>query len=140
MHVNMEPGLAGRRSPGRSAGPNGGAGDSCGVGGWPEALDGEKAAGLAAMLHALADPVRLQMVAIIARSGEVCSCELEAPLGRSQSTISHHTKVLADAGVLAGERRGRWMWWKTVPDAATHLRAALAEVLGDPGGAEREPR
>ena len=43
---------------------------------------------------------------------EVCSCDLEAPLGKSQPTVSHHTKVLAEAGLIVGEKRGRWMWWR----------------------------
>jgi ArsR family transcriptional regulator, arsenate/arsenite/antimonite-responsive transcriptional repressor len=50
---------------------------------------------------------------------------LEAPLGRSQPTVSHHTKVLAEAGLLSGERRGRWTWWSIVPGRLVALRQAL---------------
>lgn len=124
MPVNVQSDTVGGGLPNRRLGPGGDTGGSCGVGG-PPGLDGDEAAGLAAMLHALADPVRLQMVAIIARSGEVCSCELEAPLARSQSTISHHTKVLAEAGLLVGEKRGRWVWWRIEPTRLAEVRQAL---------------
>ena len=56
---------------------------------------------LARILAALADPVRLRLLSIVASSPEVCSCALEGPLAKSQPTISHHTKVLADAGILS---------------------------------------
>jgi ArsR family transcriptional regulator len=81
---------------------------------------------LAQAFAALADPVRLRLLSLIAAAGEVCACDLLAPLGRSQPTVSHHTKVLADAGLVAGEKRGRWVWWSVVPERATELRNALA--------------
>ncbi len=68
----------------------------------------------AVIFAALGDPVRLRMLSLIAAELEVCSCALEAPLGKSQPTISHHTKLLADAGLIEGEKRGRWMWWHVV--------------------------
>src|SRR5262245_31564371 len=74
---------------------------------------------------ALSDPVRLRLLSIIATTDEVCSCDLEAPLDRSQPTISHHTKALAEAGLIIGEKRGRWMWWKIAPDRVDALRQAL---------------
>lgn len=80
---------------------------------------------LARVLSALADPVRLRLVSLVAANGEVCSCDLEAPLGRSQPTISHHTRVLAEAGLLAGEKRGRWTWWSLVPGRLEEVQAAL---------------
>src|SRR6478736_7532130 len=76
---------------------------------------------LAQTFAALADPVRLRLLSLVAAAGEVCSCDLEQPLGKSQPTISHHTKALADAGLIAGEKRGRWMWWSIVPDRLTEL-------------------
>ena len=88
-------------------------------------LDEEDALALARVLAALADPVRLRLVSIVAAHGEVCSCDLEIPLARSQPTISHHTRVLAEAGVLVGEKRGRWTWWQVVPERLTELRRAL---------------
>ena len=83
------------------------------------------AAELARGFAALADPVRLRLLSLIASADAVCSCELEAPLGRSQPTISHHTRALADAGLIAGEKRGRWMYWRVIPERVAALRAAL---------------
>lgn len=80
---------------------------------------------LARVLAALADPVRLRLISLVSSAGEVCSCDLEAPLGRSQPTVSHHTKVLAEAGILAGEKRGRWTWWRVVPECLADVRRAL---------------
>ncbi len=88
-------------------------------------LTEDEAAELADVLAALADPVRLRLFSIVAARGQVCSCELEAPLRRSQPTVSHHTKVLADAGLLSGEKRGRWTWWSIAPDRLGALRRAL---------------
>ncbi|MGH9043475.1 MAG: ArsR/SmtB family transcription factor [Acidimicrobiales bacterium] len=80
---------------------------------------------LARVLGALADPVRLRLLSLVASRDEICSCELEVPLERSQPTISHHTKVLADAGLIVGQRRGRWVWWRVVPDRLAAVRRAL---------------
>jgi ArsR family transcriptional regulator, arsenate/arsenite/antimonite-responsive transcriptional repressor len=74
---------------------------------------------------ALGDPVRLRLLSLIAAHGEICSCDLEQPLGRSQPTISHHTKTLADAGLITGHKRGRWVWWTVRHDNLEALRAAL---------------
>lgn len=86
-------------------------------------IDAEHAA---RQFAALADPVRLRLLSLVAAQGEVCSCDLEAPLGKSQPTISHHTKALADAGLIVGEKRGRWMWWSVSPDRLAALRDVLA--------------
>ena len=91
-----------------------------------EPLSERDAGELAASFAALADPVRLRLLSIIASSAEVCSCDLEAPLKRSQPTVSHHTKALADAGLIMGEKRGKWMWWKVVPERVAALRDALS--------------
>lgn len=80
---------------------------------------------LAAAFAALADPVRLRLLGLVAEAGEVCSCDLLEPLGRTQPTISHHTKVLAEAGLITGEKQGRWVWWRIVPERLAALRAAL---------------
>jgi ArsR family transcriptional regulator, arsenate/arsenite/antimonite-responsive transcriptional repressor len=80
---------------------------------------------LARTFGALSDPVRLRLLSLIASTDEICSCELQAPLGRSQPTISHHTKALADAGLISGEKRGRWVYWRVVPERLAALRAAL---------------
>lgn len=88
-------------------------------------IDDEQAAEFAHAFAALADPVRLKLLNLIATAGEVCSCDLLAPLERSQPTISHHTKVLSDAGLIVGEKRGRWVWWSVVPERVDALRDAL---------------
>jgi ArsR family transcriptional regulator len=75
---------------------------------------------------ALADPVRLRLLSLIAAEDEVCSCNLLEPLGKSQPTVSHHTKTLAEAGLIVGEKRGRWVHWRVVPEQVAALRAALA--------------
>jgi ArsR family transcriptional regulator len=81
---------------------------------------------LARGFAALADPVRLRCLNLIAAAGECCSCDLEGPLERSQPTVSHHTRALAEVGLIAGEKRGRWMWWQVVPERVAALRDALA--------------
>lgn len=81
---------------------------------------------LARVFAALADPVRLRLLSLVAEAGEVCSCDLLAPLGKSQPTVSHHTKILAEAGLIVGEKRGRWVWWRIVPDRVDAVRDALA--------------
>ena len=91
------------------------------------ALGEEDAVELAGVFAALSDPVRLRLLSIVATEGEVCSCNLEGPLAKSQPTISHHTKVLAEAGLIEGERRGRWMWWHLVPAPMDRLRSVLGE-------------
>ena len=88
-------------------------------------LEEGEAAELAKVFSALGDPVRLRLFSLIAAHDEVCSCDLEDPLGKSQPTVSHHTKALADAGLITGEKRGRWMFWRIVPDRLAALRAAL---------------
>lgn len=81
---------------------------------------------LATAFAALADPVRLRLFSMIAAAGGACSCDLVEPIGKSQPTVSHHTKVLADAGLITGEKLGRWVSWSIVPDRVEQLRAALA--------------
>jgi ArsR family transcriptional regulator len=88
-------------------------------------LGDDDASQLASLLGALADPVRLKMFSMIAANGEVCSCDLEEPLGKSQPTVSHHTRILAAAGLIEGRKQGRWMMWRIVPEQLQALRAAL---------------
>jgi ArsR family transcriptional regulator len=84
-----------------------------------------EAARLARLYAALADPARLKLLGLIAASGELCSCDLLEPLGKSQPTVSHHTKVLAEAGIITGEKRGRWVYWSVEPDQAGFVRQVL---------------
>ena len=93
-----------------------------------ELLGEADAATLSRQFAALADPVRLRLVSLLATAegGAVCACDLVEPVGRSQPTVSHHLKVLADAGLVTGERRGRNVWYAVVPAALEALRGALA--------------
>ena len=89
------------------------------------ALSEAEAVELAKVMAALADPVRLRLLSLVASNAEVCSCEIEGPLAKSQPTVSHHTKILAEAGLISGERRGRWVWWHANPRRLAEIRTAL---------------
>jgi ArsR family transcriptional regulator len=91
-------------------------------------LEEDQAEALAAAFAALADPVRLRLLSIIASAGgdEICACDLIEPSGRSQPTVSHHMKILGDAGLVTREKRGLWVWYRVVPDRLAALRAVLA--------------
>jgi ArsR family transcriptional regulator, arsenate/arsenite/antimonite-responsive transcriptional repressor len=94
------------------------------------AVDEEKAAAMAPVLGALADPARLRIVSMLldAPEGAACGCDLEEPLGLSQPTVSHHLKVLREAGLVVGERRGRWVYYRVVEDALEDIAAALSPM------------
>ena len=85
-------------------------------------LDAAQSVEIAGLLTILSDPIRLRLLSIVAADGEVCSCDLEGPLDRTQPTISHHTRILAEAGLLTGERRGRWMFWHIPPDRLNSIQ------------------
>lgn len=91
-------------------------------------LDGPGAADLAEGFKALADPVRLRLLSLIAAApdGGACSCDLEEPVGKSQSTVSHHLALLADAGLITKRKAGRWVHCSIVPERLTVLRDFLA--------------
>lgn len=92
------------------------------------ALTEAEAEDLAAAFKVIADPARLRLLSMIAAtpSGELCACDVVAPLGRSQPTVSHHLSVLTEAGLLSREKRGKWAWYRIVPDRLDALRDALA--------------
>jgi len=83
---------------------------------------------LAAILKALADPIRLCIVSLLAAadSGEACACDLPALVGRSQSTISYHLKILVEAGVVQREQRGKWAWFALRSETMEAIGSALA--------------
>lgn len=83
---------------------------------------------LASAFKALADPVRLRLLSLIAAApgGTACSCDLEEPVGKSQPTVSHHLSVLADAGLITKEKVGRWVNCTVVPERLSTLRDVLA--------------
>jgi ArsR family transcriptional regulator len=96
-----------------------------------EPLGVDSAAGLAQVFKALGDPVRLRLVSLIGahQGGEVCVCELATAFDLTQPTISHHLRVLREAGLLTSERRGTWVYYRLVP-AALERMAALFSVPG----------
>src|SRR5438105_787943 len=93
-------------------------------------LSEDAAEGLARTFAALGDPARLRLLSLIAAqpTGEVCACELAGPLGKSQPTVSHHLKVLFEAGIVTKEKRGTWVWYTVAPERLAELRG----VLGPP--------
>lgn len=90
-------------------------------------LSDEEAEATSRVFKALADPARVKLISLIAASGEACVCELVVPLELSQPTVSHHLKVLVDAGLLEREKRGTWAWFRLRPEA---LEAAGRALLG----------
>ena len=92
---------------------------------WPE-VDGERATRLADLAKALADPIRVQIVDVLRKhAGEVCVCELVPLFDLSQPTVSHHLKVLREAGLVGSERRGLWAYYYVIPDSLKELSAWL---------------
>jgi ArsR family transcriptional regulator len=92
-----------------------------------ETLDERQADALAHSFAALADPIRLRLLSFIASSDseEVCACDLVEPSGRSQPTVSHHMKILVDAGLVTREKRGLWVWYRLASERLDALRSAL---------------
>lgn len=106
-----------------------------------EPVSEQEAAGLAQSFKALGDPIRIRLLSLIGaheggrRAGAgVCVCELTGPFEVTAPTISHHLKVLREAGLIASERRGTWVYYWIVPATLTRLAAVLA--LPDPVGAD----
>jgi len=95
-----------------------------------EPLDAQNAEKLARSLKAIADPARLRLISMVAAhaDGEACVCDLTEPLGLSQPTVSHHLKVLVDAGILHREKRATWAYYSIVPGALDSLASLLLTV------------
>ncbi len=95
-----------------------------------EPLTAGQAADLAHILKALADPTRLRLVSMVAahEGGEACVCDLTDPLGLTQPTISHHLKILMNAGILTRDKRGKWAYYALVPTALDAVSAVLSTV------------
>jgi ArsR family transcriptional regulator len=95
-----------------------------------EVITGANAESLAQSMKALADPARIRIVSMIAahEDGEACVCDLTEPLGLSQPTVSHHLKVLTDAGFLSRSKRGTWAYFRIVPGALDAIAAFFATV------------
>ncbi|MPZ63213.1 MAG: metalloregulator ArsR/SmtB family transcription factor [Propionibacteriales bacterium] len=91
-------------------------------------LGEDEAAQLAGQFKALADPVRVQIMSSLLRAGDdgICACDFVPLVGKSQPTVSHHLKVLREAGAVRSERRGAWIWYRADLDRIDALRASLA--------------
>ena len=91
-------------------------------------LDPDEAAGLAQALKVIADPARLRLLSLIQAqpTGEACVCHLTEPLELTQPTVSHHLKVLLDAGLVEREQRGSWAYYRVIPDQLRTLSELLA--------------
>ncbi|GAA4181952.1 metalloregulator ArsR/SmtB family transcription factor [Gryllotalpicola koreensis] len=95
-----------------------------------EVMTAQNAESLARSLKALADPARLRLVSIVAahEAQEACVCDLTEPLGLSQPTVSHHLKVLTDAGFLSRSKRGTWAYYRLVPGSLDAVAGLIATV------------
>ena len=95
-----------------------------------EAISVENAEIVARSLKAIADPARLRLISMIAAhdNAEACVCDLTEPLNLGQSTVSHHLKVLVDAGIVTRDKRGTWAYYQLVPGALDFLATLLATV------------
>jgi len=91
-----------------------------------EPLDAAAAADLAACFKALSDPTRVAIVNRLAAAGETCVCDLTAAFDLSQPTVSHHLRLLREAGIVEASRRGTWSYYRLVPETIEQLAAALA--------------
>jgi ArsR family transcriptional regulator len=98
-----------------------------------EPLSADAAGDVAAKLKALADPIRLRLFSLVAShaGGEACVCDISGDFDVTQPTISHHLKVLKDAGLLASERRASWVYYSVVPEALRNLSAVLSIATDD---------
>jgi ArsR family transcriptional regulator, arsenate/arsenite/antimonite-responsive transcriptional repressor len=101
-----------------------------------EPLSAEQSVELARVFKAMGDPVRLRLLSLIAshEGGEACVCDLSGVFDLSGPTISHHLKVLREAGLISGERRGTWVYYRVHPEALGRLSAVLVPDTGQ--GAE----
>ncbi len=84
------------------------------------------------LLQAAADPTRLAILRELSRDGEVCACDFTSCCDVAQPTVSHHLKVLREAGWVTGERRGTWIWYSIRAEAATRFRELSAAVVPGP--------
>lgn len=90
-------------------------------------LEADSAQRLASMFKALGDPTRVRLLSLIAahEDGEACICDLTAPVGLSQGTVSHHMKILAGAGLVSRDQRGKWAYYRVIDSTLTSLSEAL---------------
>lgn len=108
------------------------AAESCSTPLTGEALGEEAATTLAQVFKALGDPVRLRLVSLIGahQGGEACVCDLTAAFRLTQPTISHHLRILREAGIIDCERRGTWVYYWLVPEALERMSSLLSSAPG----------
>jgi len=94
-------------------------------------LTQDQAEVMATRLKALSDPARLRLISLIASNGEMCVCDLTEPLGLSQPTVSHHLKVLAKAGLVSREKRGKWAHFRVMDVELSHVAHSLLGASAD---------
>ena len=95
-----------------------------------EAISADNAEKLARTLKAIADPARLRLISMVAAhdDAEACVCDLTEPLGLGQPTVSHHLKILVDAGIFTRDKRGTWAYYRLVPGALDSIAQLLVTV------------
>ncbi|WP_116948506.1 ArsR/SmtB family transcription factor [Jiangella endophytica] len=81
---------------------------------------------LAGMFKALADPARVKILSMLLNADEVCACDFSASIGKTAATTSHHLKLLRDAGLITGDRRGTWIYYRVIPERLVAIRDALS--------------
>ncbi|PZF86112.1 ArsR/SmtB family transcription factor [Jiangella anatolica] len=81
---------------------------------------------LAGMFKALADPARVKILSMLLNADEVCACDFSASIGKTAATTSHHLKLLRDVGLITGDRRGTWIYYRVIPERLAAIRDALA--------------
>ncbi|TDE09931.1 ArsR/SmtB family transcription factor [Jiangella asiatica] len=86
----------------------------------------DDAVSLAGMFKALADPARVKILSMLLNADEVCACDVSDGIGKTAATTSHHLKLLRDAGLVTGDRRGTWVYYRVVPERLAAIRDALA--------------
>jgi ArsR family transcriptional regulator, arsenate/arsenite/antimonite-responsive transcriptional repressor len=104
-------------------------------------VDDQAADQLATMFRALADPARVKIMSMLLNAGEVCACDVADGIGKSAGTASHHLKLLRDAGLIAGDKRGTWIYYRALPGRLGAIRDALAPTFsGAPSTPSRTPQ
>ena len=105
--------------------------DACCTSAAGESMSAEDAAAASMLFKALGDPTRVRLMSIVAASAdqEACVCDLTEPVGLSQPTVSHHLKILMDAGFLTRSKRGTWAYYRLVPGALARLSGTLEELV-----------
>jgi ArsR family transcriptional regulator len=90
------------------------------------AIADRAAESLAMMFRALADPARVKIMSLLLNADEICACDVATAIGKTAATASHHLKLLRDAGLVAGDKRGTWIFYRAVPEGLTVISDTLS--------------